>query len=159
MYLNVFAFSFINVFADIFINSFFFVFGNFFISSLFDGPPFHPATWVRSCQRFLASGKVVVVTVLRSSIGQSQKAKHCKDESVHFSRACVCEMMPNILGKSFIYSKVQCRKSGSTPCTEFHCTWLLEPSCCKKRQKKSQPRNWFWGIGDVWRFWMIPNWS
>ena len=23
------------------------------------------------------------------------------------------------------------------------CTWKLEPSCCKKCQKKSQPRNWF----------------
>ena len=23
------------------------------------------------------------------------------------------------------------------------CTWKLEPSCCKKCQKKFQPRNWF----------------
>ena len=30
--------------------------------------------------------------------------------------------------------------------TNFHtrtCARTLEPSCCKKRQKKSQPRNWF----------------
>ena len=42
----------------------------------------------------------------------------------------------------------------------MHLFCLLEPSCCKKRQKKSQPRNWFGEyLGDIWRFWMIPNWS
>ena len=35
--------------------------------------------------------------------------------------------------------------------------WKLELSCCKKRQKKSP--NQETGIGDAWRFWMIPNWS
>ena len=36
---------------------------------------------------------------------------------------------------------------------------VLEPVCCKKRPKKSKPRNWFGGIWAIWRFWMIPNWS
>ena len=34
---------------------------------------------------------------------------------------------------------------------------ILDPSCCKIRQV---PVNKLvWGIGEVWRFWMIPNWS
>ena len=35
----------------------------------------------------------------------------------------------------------------------------LEQCCCKKRQKKVQGKKLVWGIGVVWRFWMIPNWS
>ena len=35
----------------------------------------------------------------------------------------------------------------------------LEPSCCKKRQKKFPTKKLVWGIGDVWRFWMVPNCS
>ena len=52
--------------------------------------------------------------------------------------------------------------SGQKPSLFQRRNWtipILEPSCCKKRQKDSQLRNWFWGTGDVWRFWMIPNWS
>ena len=35
----------------------------------------------------------------------------------------------------------------------------VEPSCCKKRQKKVPTKKLVCGIGDVWRFWMVPNWS
>ena len=39
---------------------------------------------------------------------------------------------------------------------------ILEPVCCKKRRKKS--KKLFWGIGDIWRLWMIryqisPKWA
>ena len=34
---------------------------------------------------------------------------------------------------------------------------LIEPVCYKKRQKSSWPV--IGELGDIWRFWMIPNWS
>ena len=35
----------------------------------------------------------------------------------------------------------------------------LEPVCCKKRPIKVPTKKLVWEIGDIWRFWMIPNWS
>jgi hypothetical protein len=35
----------------------------------------------------------------------------------------------------------------------------LEPLCSNKWQKKVPVKKLVWGIGDVWRFWMIPSWS
>jgi len=97
-YLNGLAFCLINIFADIYVNNF--LFHNFFISSLIDSPPFNLAIWVRSCQWFLVSRKVVVITIpwgVRCSVGQSQKARHCQDNSLHSSRGCGGEMMPDHL--------------------------------------------------------------
>ena len=37
-------------------------------------------------------------------------------------------------------------------------SYWLELSCWNTQQRESQRRNWFGQIGDVWRFWMIPNW-
>merc|ERR1739838_1069558 len=45
-----FAFCLINIFADVYVNNFLNRFHNFFISKLFDRPPFNLATWVRSRQ-------------------------------------------------------------------------------------------------------------
>ena len=39
------------------------------------------------------------------------------------------QMLPNIMGEKNAYTSAAAS--------------ILEPSCCKKRQKKSQPRNWF----------------
>ena len=45
---------------------------------------------------------------------------------------------------------------------ENHAKDLLEPSCCKKQQKKSQPRNWFGELGTSGgseRYQIGPKWA
>ena len=37
-------------------------------------------------------------------------------------------------------------------------SFILEPVCCKKQQKKVPDHLLVFGIGDLWRTWMIPNW-
>ena len=61
-----------------------------------------------------------------------------------------------ILMKNSQISPVSARLFGPAPALLFG---ILEPSCCKKRQKKIPTKKLVWGIEGVWRIWIIPNWS
>ena len=44
---------------------------------------------------------------------------------------------------------------------KFKQIWVgwLEPSCCVRSSKKVPTKKLFCGIDDIWRSWIIPNWS
>ena len=85
---------------------------------------------------------------------------------------CSCTVQQTWIGGFFHLSWCKCQLnstfkpsnkseywSGLTKKTFLASNKVLEPVCCKKRQKIFPDQLLVWGIRALWSFWMVPNWS